>query len=48
MIDILFSICRDATAEIFLRISDYEIVKQKYLQKLQLLRRGFMKKKERN
>ena len=46
MIDILFSICRDATAEIFLRISDYEIVKQKYLQKLQLLRRGFMKKKE--
>lgn len=46
MIDILFSICRDATAEIFLRISDYEIVKLKYLQKLQLLRRGFMKKKE--
>lgn len=46
MIDILFSICRDATAEIFLKISDYEIVKQKYLQKLQLLRRGFMKKKE--
>jgi AcrR family transcriptional regulator len=46
IIDILFSICRDATTEIFLRISDYEIVKQKYLQKLQLLRRGFTKKKE--
>ena len=46
MIDILFSICRDATTEIFLRISDYEIVKQKYLQKLQLLKRGFMKNKE--
>lgn len=46
IIDILFSICRDATTEIFLKISDYEIVKQKYLQKLQLLSRGFMKKKE--
>ncbi|GAB6106053.1 MAG: hypothetical protein CVU84_17095 [Firmicutes bacterium HGW-Firmicutes-1] len=48
MIDILFSICRDATAETFLRISDIEIVKQKYTQKLQLLRRGFMKGKELN
>jgi len=44
MIDILFSICRNATVEAFLKISDYEIVKQKYMQKLQLLRRGFMKK----
>lgn len=44
MIEILFSICRNATVEAFLKISDYEIVKQKYMQKLQLLRRGFMKK----
>ena len=46
MLDILFSICRNSTAEVFLSISEYAIVKQQYQQKLKLLKRGFMKKKE--
>ena len=46
MLDILFSICRTATAEVFLNISDCEIVKLKYQQKLELLGRGFMRNKE--
>lgn len=46
MMDILMSTCRDATAEVFLNISDFQNTKQKYLKKLELLKRGFLKKKE--
>lgn len=46
MLDILLTICRDATAEVFLDISDSEKATRKYRQKLKLLSRGFTKNKE--
>jgi AcrR family transcriptional regulator len=46
MLDILLTICRDATAEVFLNMSDCEKAMQKYRQKLELLKHGFMKNKE--
>ncbi|MFA5034147.1 MAG: TetR family transcriptional regulator [bacterium] len=46
MLSVLFSICRDATAEVFLNISDCEKTKQKYKKQIQLLKRGFTKNKE--
>jgi len=46
MSSVLLSICRDATAEVFLNVSDCEKAKQKYQQQLQLLKRGFQKNKE--
>lgn len=46
MLDILLTVCRDATAEVFLNISDYEKAKLKYRKKLELLRHGFTKNKE--
>ena len=44
MIDILFSVCRDATAEVFLDGADMEAAREKYRRKLKLLEQGFLKK----
>ncbi len=44
MIDILFSVCRDATVEVFLNGADMEAAREEYRRKLKLLEQGFMKK----
>ena len=46
MLDVLFSVCRDATVEVFLNISNCENTKRKYYRQLQLLKHGFVKNKE--
>jgi len=46
MLGILSSVCRDATAEVFLNLADREHTKQNYKQKLELLKRGFINNKE--
>lgn len=46
MLEILMSTCRDATAEVFFHIANSESVKQKYFKKLELLKVGFVKKRE--
>lgn len=46
ILDTLFLICRTAIAEVFLNISNCELVNLKYQQKLELLGRGFMRNKE--
>ena len=46
MLQILFSVCRDSTVEVFLNLSDCDNIKQKYKKKLELLKRGFTKNKE--
>lgn len=46
MLGILSSVCRDATVEVFLNIAECEEIKQKYKNRLDLLKRGFLKNKE--
>lgn len=46
MLGVLLTVCRDATAEVFLDISDCEKATRKYRRKLELLKRGFAKDKE--
>jgi len=46
ILGILFSVCKEAHAEVFLDLSDSQNIKQKYKNKLELLRRGFTKNKE--
>jgi AcrR family transcriptional regulator len=48
MLEILLATCRDATAEVFLDISESKKAKQKYKNKLELLKRGFIKNQEKN
>ena len=44
MFEILLTLSRDTIVELFLDISKYEVIKAKYLNKLELLKRGFEKK----
>lgn len=43
MMEILFSISKDAIVEVFTTIPDCERIKQKYADKIMLLKRGFLK-----
>lgn len=45
MLEIIISITRDATVEVFQDISNCDHIKQKYLNKITLLKRGFLKDK---
>ncbi|NLK70059.1 MAG: TetR/AcrR family transcriptional regulator [Clostridiales bacterium] len=44
MFEILLSVSRDAVVELFLDTSEYEAIKAKYLNKLELLKRGFQRR----
>jgi AcrR family transcriptional regulator len=46
MLQILFSVCGNTTAEAFMNLSNCENIKKTYKKKLELLKRGFMKNKE--
>ena len=46
MLQILFSVCGNTTAEVFMNLSDCENIKKNYKKELELLKRGFMKNKE--
>ena len=46
MVEILFSITRDAIAEAFLDLSSYASTRNRYIARLELIKRGFIKNKE--